>query len=88
MNECQIELNYKPSNNSALLGYLVSNYPLSSVNRTNSEFLQKHGIIVDKIIIPEIDVGYRYVGVDLFVSQVEDFMFALNQDFTKFERKF
>lgn len=67
---------------------MTSNYPLFSINKTDQAILDKHGIILDRILLPKIDTGYRFVGVDLFVSEVEDFLYAAVKGFVVFEQKF
>jgi|694.fasta_scaffold114850_1 hypothetical protein len=52
------------------MAWILSNYALYYVNFTNPSYTDKHPVQYHKIILPNIDSGYRYLGMDALVNSV------------------
>jgi hypothetical protein len=42
----------------------MSNHALWNINKTDVEFLTKHNIVIDRIVVPSFVRGYRFIGAE------------------------
>ena len=66
------------------MAWILSNYALYYVNFTNPSYTDKHPVQYHKIILPNIDSGYRYLGMDALVNSVQDFLYAALEGFVTY----
>jgi hypothetical protein len=49
---------------------MMSNYPLFNINITDKELIAKHNISLNRIVLPPINSGFRYFGMDVLANRI------------------